>query len=72
MKYQLIATFNPKDAIYASNIWYSIYNAFRELVRTYCYSTSAYSIEKTSLEIKKRLLGVIIGNMRLRITILEV
>ncbi|SQB34163.1 hypothetical protein [Clostridium cochlearium] len=39
------ATFNPKDAI-CQQYMYSIYNAFRELVRTYCYSTSAYSIEK--------------------------
>lgn len=39
------ATFNPKDAL-CQQYMYSIYNAFRELVRTYCYSTSAYLIEK--------------------------
>ena len=39
------ATFNPKDAI-CQQYMYSIDNAFRELVRTYCYSTSAHLIEK--------------------------
>ena len=39
------ATFNPKDAI-CQQYMYSIYNAFRELVKTYYISISAYSIEK--------------------------
>lgn len=39
------ATFNPKDAI-CQQYMYSVDNAFRELVRTYYYSTSAYLIEK--------------------------
>ena len=39
------ATFNPKDAI-CQQYMYSIYNAFHELIKTYCYSMSAYSIEK--------------------------
>lgn len=39
------ATFNPKDAI-CQQYMYSIYNAYRELIRTYCYSTAACLIEK--------------------------
>ncbi len=42
---QVCAAFNPKNAI-CQQYMYSIYNAFYELVKTYCYSISAYSIEK--------------------------
>ena len=46
-KYEVLidATFNPKDAI-CQQYMYSIYNAFHELIKTYCYSASAYLIEK--------------------------